>query len=145
MSINKFSRGLIFSASVVALSLNPAMAQIDEVIVTAEKRAENIQDVSAAITALSSDALGAAGIQDITRLENVVPGLRIGSSGGEVRPAMRGARTNEVGVAGTGIAEQVIGIFLDGICSDNDCWHGHLYGRRSNRGSAWPARHIIWP
>ena len=115
MSINKISRGLIFSASVMALSLNAAMAQIDEVIVTAEKRAENIQDVSAAITALNSDALRAAGIQDITRLENVVPGLRIGSSGGEVRPAMRGARTNEVGVAGTGIAEQVVGIFLDGV------------------------------
>ena len=28
---------------------------------------------------------------------------------------MRGARTNEVGVAGTGIAEQIIGIFQDGI------------------------------
>ena len=115
MSINKFSRGLIFSASAMALSLNAAMAQVDEVIVTAEKRAENIQDVSAAVTALDSDAIAAAGIQDITRLENVVPGLRIGSSGGEVRPAMRGARTNEVGVAGTGIAEQVIGIFLDGV------------------------------
>ena len=115
MSINKFSRGLIFSASAMALSLNAAMAQVDEVIVTAEKRAENIQDVSAAVTALDSDAIAAAGIQDITRLENVVPGLRIGSSGGEVRPAMRGARTNEVGVAGTGIAEQVVGIFLDGV------------------------------
>ena len=115
MSINKISRGLIYSASIVALGVSSAMAQVDEVIVTAEKRAENIQDVSAAITALSSDALAAAGIQDITRLENVVPGLRIGSSGGEVRPAMRGARTNEVGVAGTGIAEQVVGIFLDGV------------------------------
>lgn len=115
MSINKLSRGLIFSASAMALSLNAAMAQVDEVIVTAEKRAENIQDVSAAVTALDSDAIAAAGIQDITRLENVVPGLRIGSSGGEVRPAMRGARTNEVGVAGTGIAEQVVGIFLDGV------------------------------
>ena len=115
MSINKFSRGLIFSASAMALSLNAAVAQVDEVIVTAEKRAENIQDVSAAVTALGSDAIAAAGIQDITRLENVVPGLRIGSSGGEVRPAMRGARTNEVGVAGTGIAEQVVGIFLDGV------------------------------
>ena len=115
MSINKISRGLIYSASIVALGVSSAMAQVDEVIVTAEKRAENIQDVSAAITALSSDAIAAAGIQDITRLENVVPGLRIGSSGGEVRPAMRGARTNEVGVAGTGIAEQVVGIFLDGV------------------------------
>lgn len=115
MSLNKFSRGLIYSASIVALGVSSAMAQVDEIIVTAEKRAENIQDVSAAVTALSSDAIAAAGIQDITRLENVVPGLRIGSSGGEVRPALRGARTNEVGVAGTGIAEQVVGIFLDGI------------------------------
>jgi len=115
MSVKKITRGLIYSASLVALGVGPALAQVDEIIVTAEKRAENIQDVSAAVTALSSDALAAAGIQDITRLENVVPGLRIGSSGGEVRPAMRGARTNEVGVAGTGIAEQVVGIFLDGV------------------------------
>ena len=66
MSINKFSRGLIFSASAMALSLNAAMAQVDEVIVTAEKRAENIQDVSAAVTALDSDAIAAAGIQERT-------------------------------------------------------------------------------
>ena len=115
MITKKISQGLIYSVSLASLYTTPALAQIDEVIVTAEKRAENIQDVSAAVTALNSDAIAAAGIQDITRLENVVPGLRIGSSGGEVRPAMRGARTNEVGVAGTGIAEQVVGIFLDGI------------------------------
>lgn len=100
----------------VALAIqSTASAQIDEVIVTANKRAENIQDISASITALTSDALDRAGVQDITRLETLVPGLRIGYSGGEVRPALRGARTNEVGVAGTGIAEQVVGIFQDGI------------------------------
>ena len=115
MITKKISQGLIYSVSFASLCATSALAQIDEIIVTAEKRAENIQDVSAAVTALNSDALAAAGIQDITRLENVVPGLRIGSSGGEVRPAMRGARTNEVGVAGTGIAEQVVGIFLDGV------------------------------
>lgn len=115
MITKKISQGLIYSVSFVSLCATSALAQIDEIIVTAEKRAENIQDVSAAVTALDSDAIAAAGIQDITRLENVVPGLRIGSSGGEVRPAMRGARTNEVGVAGTGIAEQVVGIFLDGV------------------------------
>lgn len=88
---------------------------IEEIIVTANKREQSLQDVSASITALTGADIARAGIIDITRLEQVVPGLRIGASGGEVRPAMRGARTNEVGVAGTGIAEQVVGIFLDGV------------------------------
>ena len=92
-----------------------AAITLEEITVTAEKRAESIQDVSASITALDSTAIERAGIVDITRLELVTPGLRVGKSGGEVRPALRGARTNEVGVAGPGIAEQVVGIFQDGI------------------------------
>ena len=99
--------GIIFAPS--------AFAQIEEIVVTANKREQGIQDVSTSITALDEEAINRAGIVDITGLETVVPGLRIGTSGGEVRPALRGARTNEVGVAGTGIAEQVVGIFQDGI------------------------------
>ncbi len=107
---------LLAVAGVATLGASTAIsATIEEITVTASKRAENIQDVSAAVTAIDSDMIARAGIIDITGLEQVVPGLRIGRSGGEVRPAMRGARTNEVGVAGTGIAEQVVGIFLDGI------------------------------
>ena len=98
----------------VALS-QPADGALEEIVVTANKREQNLQDVSSAITALSSEDIARTGIIDITRLESFVPGLRIGASGGEVRPALRGARTNEVGVAGTGIAEQTVGIFLDGI------------------------------
>lgn len=101
--------------ALVVSSIATAQGVIDEVIVTASKRAENIQDVSAAVTAIDGDTIARAGIIDITGLEAVVPGLRIGRSGGEVRPAIRGARTNEVGTAGTGIAEQVVGIFIDGI------------------------------
>ena len=104
-----------FMLMAFALSTQAQELVLEEVIVTANKRAENIQDVSVAITALSSEDIEQAGIIDITGLEAHVPGLRIGVSGGEVRPAMRGARTNEVGVAGTGIAEQVVGIFVDGI------------------------------
>ena len=102
-----------------AVSVAPMLsfAQIEEVVVTANKREQNIQDVSTSITALNEEAIERAGIIDIQGLETVVPGLRIGTSGSEVRPALRGARTNEVGVAGTGIAEQVIGIFQDGVYS----------------------------
>ena len=88
---------------------------IEELIVTANKREQSAQDVASAISALSSEDVARGLINDITRLEAFVPGLRVGVSGGEVRPALRGARTNEVGVAGTGIAEQVVGIFQDGI------------------------------
>ena len=102
-------------APAVALSPLVALAEIEEIIVTANKREQSIQDVSTSITALDEAAIERAGIIDITGLETVVPGLRIGASGGEVRPALRGARTNDVGVAGPGIAEQVVGIFQDGI------------------------------
>ena len=90
-------------------------AAIEEIIVTAEKRESNLQDVAGSVTALDSSAIIDNGIIDISGLENAVPGLRIGISGGEARPAMRGMRTNDVGVAGTGIAEQMVGIFQDGI------------------------------
>lgn len=89
--------------------------QFEKIMVTANRHAQSLQEVSSSITAVGDKAIERAGILDLTGLESVVPGLKVGSSGGEVRPAMRGARTNEVGVAGTGIAEQVVGIFQDGI------------------------------
>jgi iron complex outermembrane receptor protein len=109
--------GIVLSAitAIVVSPLALAAGEIEEIIVTASKRAENIQDVSVAVTAIDSETIERLGIIDITGLEQVVPGLRVGRSGSEVRPAMRGARTNDVGVAGPGIAEQTVGIFLDGI------------------------------
>lgn len=89
--------------------------QIEKIMVTANRQSQDIQDVSSSVSALGPESIEKQGIVDISGLENIVPGLRIGVSGGEVRPAMRGARTNEVGVAGTGIAEQVVGIFQDGV------------------------------
>lgn len=121
-SYNKLYYSLLL---VPALLLTPqAQAQndsmslqdgIEELVVTANKREQNSQDVASAITAIGASEIALGGITDATRLEAFVPGLRIGVSGGEIRPALRGARTNEVGVAGTGIAEQVVGIFQDGI------------------------------
>ena len=84
---------------------------MEEIITTATKREESVQDVSAAITALDGEALGRAGIEDPTRLGLIVPGMQFGYSGNEARVAMRGARTNNVGAE----AEQVVGIFEDGL------------------------------
>lgn len=50
---------------------------IGEVVVTAQKRAQNIQDVSLAITAVGGDAVKAIGHQDVTALVNHVPSLQV--------------------------------------------------------------------
>ena len=84
---------------------------IEEIVVTAAKRSQSIQDVSTSVTAFGEEDLALGGIEDVSRLEHMVPGLRFGQSGHEVRLAMRGTRTNNVGTE----AEQVVGIFEDGV------------------------------
>lgn len=121
--MKKLQRSWIFGgAGLAAMCLaSPAIAEEQaqteddgrfggEIIVTATKRAENVQDVSASVTALGEQSLDMAGIVDPTRLGLVVPGLRSGYSGTEARFAIRGARTNNVGPQ----AQQVVGIFNDG-------------------------------
>lgn len=97
---------VLFGQSVLAQDL-----AIEEIVVTASKRSQSIQDVSTSVSAFSEDDLKLGGIEDVSRLEHMVPGLRFGQSGHEVRLAMRGTRTNNVGTE----AEQVVGIFEDGV------------------------------
>lgn len=103
-------------ALALAAGAGPVRAQeggtrLEEIIVTATKREENLQKVSMSVTAVGEKQLALAGIEDITRLDMLVPGMRVGQSGDEVRLAIRGSRTNNVGTE----AEQVVGIFEDGV------------------------------
>jgi len=95
----------------VSIAVAAALATIDEITVTASKREAGIQDVAIAVTALTGEQMRLGGIEDITRLENLVPGMQMGQSGNEARIAIRGTRTNNVGSE----AEQVVGIFEDGV------------------------------
>ncbi len=99
------------TAPVAIAQSTDSRAQVEEVFVTAEKREETVQDLSLSVTALNAEMLDRGGIDDISRLEHMVPGMRFGQSGNEVRLAMRGTRTNNVGSE----AEQVVGIFEDGV------------------------------
>ena len=110
---DNYLRGVVSAGVVIALSQS-ALAQelaIEEIVVTASKRSQSIQDVSTSVTAFSEEDLQLGGIEDVSRLEHMVPGLRFGQSGHEVRLAVRGTRTNNVGTE----AEQVVGIFEDGV------------------------------
>jgi outer membrane receptor protein involved in Fe transport len=54
---------------------------VPEIIVTAQKRAQSINDVGLTITALSSDALDKLGVQSMQDMARVVPGLNFADSG----------------------------------------------------------------
>ncbi|MCU0976827.1 MAG: TonB-dependent receptor [Steroidobacteraceae bacterium] len=51
-------------------------AKLEEIVVTAQKRAETLQRTPAAVTALSGEALVAAGVTDIRAAQNLVPSVR---------------------------------------------------------------------
>jgi iron complex outermembrane recepter protein len=74
----------------VQASHNPGAA-LEEVIVTAQKRSESLQDVPIAISALSGSSLTALGAVDLTGYARTIPGLSINDLGtGRQKVALRG-------------------------------------------------------
>ena len=92
-------------------SSDDAADMAPDIIVTAQRRAERLQDVPLSISALTGDQIRADDITDATRLEQVVPGLRLGRSGPATRPAIRGVYTEAVGIN----ADPRIGFYIDEI------------------------------
>ena len=84
---------------------------INEIIVTSQRREENLQDVPISVSAFTADQILSRGITDVGRLEGIVPGFTFGRSGQDARPAMRGVRTENIGVNG----DTTIGFFVDGV------------------------------
>jgi iron complex outermembrane receptor protein len=88
---------------------------IEEVVVTAQKRSESIQDIPFAITALSQDALDRAGISSLEEFAYKVPGLAVsGQSNGRTQLNIRGINSDEVRRDNTRVSETV-GIYFDEI------------------------------
>lgn len=83
-----------------------------DIVVTAQRRAENVQDVPISIVALSGDRLDAAGVTDFSRLTAQVPGM-IADSNSDPKGARLGLRgvtsSQEDG------KQSSVGVFVDGI------------------------------
>ena len=86
---------------------------LPEVIVTAQKRAENIQDVPISVIALSSQELKDAGVTDIKNLTVLTPGLTVTSTTSENSTT---ARIRGIGTVGDNPGlESSVGIVIDGV------------------------------
>ncbi len=86
------SSALITSLCVFATLVSaPVLSQeLDEIIVTATRRAVNLQDVTVAVTAFTQADLDRAGILNVERLDLLTPGLMIGAFGAGNAITIRG-------------------------------------------------------
>ena len=90
-----------------------APATLDEVIVTAEKRSQDIQDVPISVIALSSQQMQDSGVTDIKNLTVLTPGLTVTSTTSENSTT---ARIRGIGTVGDNPGlESSVGIVIDGV------------------------------
>jgi iron complex outermembrane receptor protein len=88
-------------------------ASVADIVVTAQKREQSLQDVPISIIAVSREALEGAGVHDIKDLQALTPGLNVNSSSNEVTTTIR---IHGIGTVGEnpGI-ESSVGIVIDGV------------------------------
>ncbi|MBO9709780.1 MAG: TonB-dependent receptor [Caulobacter sp.] len=118
--------GGALAALVVAAGLAaPAFAQetgsvtLDDVIVTAQKRSENIQEVPVSVATMGGEKLQAlfAGGEDVLALSSRVPGLFVESSNGRAAPRfyIRGLGNTDFDLA----ASQPVSVIMDDVVMEN--------------------------
>lgn len=85
--------------------------QLEDVVITAEKRREGLQNVPIAITAVTGETLEAAGIKSAGDLPQLAPSLQFGERFGNVFFSLRG-----IGQAGQDIGNQSgVSVSQDGV------------------------------
>jgi iron complex outermembrane receptor protein len=150
--------------SIFALSVGiatPALAQdtdtaasqagLEEIIVTATRRAENLQDVPVSISAISSGDLVKKGVFETSDLNNSMPNLQVSSPYGKSQPnfSIRGIG---VGTEFNANAASPVGVYVDEVYQTFRSSHGQqlydlerieivrgpqgtLYGRNTTGGA----------
>ncbi len=112
-----FRPRLIATAMLVA-SLGQAHAQdapmLEEVVVTAQKRAQSLQDVPISVVAFDSEKLAARGIDELTDISASIPSLVVNSFNNDPaaeRLFLRGIGQNDVHLT----QDPSVALYLDGV------------------------------
>ncbi|TXG81701.1 MAG: TonB-dependent receptor [Sphingomonadales bacterium] len=93
---------------------NEQSVELDTIIVTATKRARNLQDVPIAISAVGSLELKTAGISDVRELQRLSPSLLLTSTSAEA--AGTTARIRGIGTTGDNPGlESSVAVIIDGV------------------------------
>jgi iron complex outermembrane recepter protein len=115
----KISGGIVFFWLVLSVAVSTAApaqegadtGALQEIVVTAQKRSEDLQAVPIAVSAIGSEQLAETGVYDAGGLAAALPGLEILNIAGRISPRIRG-----VGSAATGAGiESPVGTYVDGV------------------------------
>ena len=86
---------------------------VDEIVVTAQKREQNLQNVPIVVTVVTAQQLQDAGVKDIKDLTILTPGLMVTSTSSETSTT---ARIRGVGTVGDNLGlESSVGVVIDGV------------------------------
>jgi iron complex outermembrane recepter protein len=82
---------------------------LTEIVVIAQKRTENLQNVPIAISTVSGSQLAAVAAGSITAIADMIPGLQMTTSQGSLAPHIRGVGSDIPNV------ENSVALYLDGV------------------------------
>lgn len=122
------NRGLLLGASLLALTavdVGSAYAQIDEIIVTARKREESLQNVPVSVSAFSGQKLVKLGLDQVEDISDFTPGLLLRRSNGNdvaLNLSLRGQYQNDV----LATFEPSVGTYVD------ELYWARAYGLNTN-------------
>ncbi|CAM4187436.1 TonB-denpendent receptor [Novosphingobium lubricantis] len=142
--------GMLFAAPAIAQQSTGAdEAGIQDIVVTAQRRDENLQKAAVAVSVVSGDALTRAGVSTAQDLTKLVPALQLSSvGGGGTQVTIRGVGN----FAGNAFAEPAVAVNMDGVylarsSGPNGLYYdlervevlkgpqGTLYGRNATAGA----------
>lgn len=114
MSANYLKLVLLAGAAVVALPTSMAYAQdaSEEIVVTAQRREQALQDVPITLQVVTAQAIDQVAADDIGDMSAFVPGLSVSnSSPTQARYSIRGVSTSDFGVG----TDPAVGVYVDGV------------------------------
>jgi len=123
-------------------------AELEEVVVTAEKRVENLQKTAAAVTAVSGESLRNSGVVDPQGLTDMVPAVEVGYNNSNTTFAIRGvSSTTDATLGDAAVAFHLDGVFEGRPTAASGLFYdvqrvevlrgpqGTLYGRNATAGT----------
>ncbi len=117
------SQPAIAAEATTAAKAGPASDSVQEIVVTAQRRREDVQNVNIAVTALSGDTLAEKNVKRALDLQTAAPGLTISRSG----------ITDSFNIRGIGLASgspQVtngVATYIDGVFQPPIVSNGQFY------------------